>query len=198
MRFLVTFFIAQLCHHFTKSSATKKIIEPTISSIHDYDLLLLENQQLSKTISSLIQTLLELKSTTGTTNAAPKILCEEFMHTSLSECRDSHVKCIERAYVTKQERKTARSIRRASLDPAELKDIKSQDEKNLQPQDMTPLQRKINFAKAFDVPLNPFSTLKLGAKIKVDDKKIKGEEIPNVEKNEKDEEKDEEKEKRGV
>ena len=82
------------------------------------------------------------------------------MEGALKECRDAHVECIQKAYITQEERKTARSIRRSSLDPMSLDDQLKEDEKNIQPQDMTPLQRKINFAKTNDVPLIPFSTLK--------------------------------------
>ena len=139
--------------------------------------LFIENQRLSAVTSSLIQTFLSLKTKSSsivetknvfleTATAFPKILCEEFMHGALRECRDAHVECIQRTYTTQEEQKTARSIRRAALDATSLEDVKAQDEKNLQPQDMSPLQRKINFAKAFDVPTIPFADAKLGAKIK--------------------------------
>ena len=140
------------------------------------DILLIRNKRLHfENLNLLLQletsSLLATKQSTSSiqsnqANTFPKILCEEFMHGSLTECRNAHVQCVTRAYGTTEERKTMRSIRRSALDPTALKDQRERDEKNLQPQQMTPLQRKMNFAKAFDIPLGPFSDLSLGAKIK--------------------------------
>ena len=153
--------IVILCIHQTDSSTVDARLNE----------LFIENQRLSAVTASLMQTFLTLETKNvflelETATAFPKILCEEFMHGALTECRDAHVECIQRTYTTQEEQKTARSIRRAALDATDLEDVKAQDEKNLQPQDMSPLQRKINFAKAFDVPTIPFADAKLGVKIK--------------------------------
>ena len=161
--------IVILCIHQTDSSTVDARLNE----------LFIENQRLSAVTASLMQTFLTLETKSSsivetknvfleleTATAFPKILCEEFMHGALTECRDAHVECIQRTYTTQEEQKTARSIRRAALDATDLEDVKAQDEKNLQPQDMSPLQRKINFAKAFDVPTIPFADAKLGVKIK--------------------------------
>lgn len=161
------FLLAALQLHATSASLT---------AVTKIELLQLEQQQLRLTTSKLVSSFLQIE------ESFPAIKCEEFMEGALKECRDAHVECIQRAYATQEERKTARSIRRSSLDPMSLEDQLKQDEKNIQPQDMTPLQRKVNFATTNEISTIPFSDIKLGAKIKLTSN-IK--EIPNVKETEK-------------
>ena len=97
---------------------------------------------------------------------APTIKCEEFMTGALKQCRDAHVECVKRAFESTSEKLTARSIRRAALDAKSMDELRDEEKKNIQPQDMTPLQRRQNFAKENGVATMPFAELKLSDHIK--------------------------------
>ena len=92
--------------------------------------------------------------------SAPTIKCEEFMTGALKECRDAHVSCVKRAFETTAAKQTARAIRRAALDAKSMEEQHDEDEKNVQPQDMTPLQRRQEFAKDNGAAATPFAELK--------------------------------------
>lgn len=157
-----------LPNHFLHSLISLLLLPTCVLATHSSDLLL--HTKLLHDHTTLISLLIQMED-------APELKCEAFMGGALKECRDKHVQCIDRSYQTEEEQKTARSIRRAALDPMSLEDQQKEDEKNIAPQDMSPLQRKINFADANDIPIIPFSTMKLGAKIH---SKENVEEISNV------------------
>lgn len=123
--------------------------------------LLAENEMLKVEARALAEALSEAPGAMSfLEERAPTIKCEDFMTGALKECRDAHVSCVQRAFESSATKQTARAIRRAALDAKSMEEQQDEDQRNIQPQDMTPLQRRQAFAKDNGVATTPFVELK--------------------------------------